>query len=151
MALLHKSHEGLSPFDSGLFELRENAFKPEATRFVHPKCKGGRDADAVPARFLLACRAGHLDDFPWHWFVHGGPSNCKGTLRFYESGASLQTENLWVKCDECGAAKNMAQASGTLADTWSVAPCPADRVRIPGAQWNRCCLTDDSENSHTLA
>ena len=70
------------------------------------------DADAVPARFLLACRAGHLDDFPWHWFVHGGPSACKGTLRFFESGASLQTENLWVKCDSCGAAKNMAQAFG---------------------------------------
>jgi hypothetical protein len=117
----------LSPFDSGLFELRENAYKPEATRFVHPKCKGGRDADAVPARFLLACRAGHLDDFPWHWFVHGGPSSCKGTLRFYESGASLQTENLWVKCDECGAAKNMAQASGTIGSE----NLPACRGRHP--------------------
>ena len=117
----------LSPFDSGLFELRENAYKPEATRFVHPKCKGGRDADAVPARFLLACRAGHLDDFPWHWFVHGGPSSCKGTLRFYESGASLQTENLWVKCDECGAAKNMAQASGDIGSQ----NLPACRGRHP--------------------
>jgi hypothetical protein len=46
-----------------------------------------------------ACRNGHLDDFPWHYFVHNGPSGCKGTLRFFESGASLQTENLWVKCD----------------------------------------------------
>ena len=117
----------LSPFDSGLFELREDAYKPEATRFVHPKCKGSRDADAVPARFLLACRAGHLDDFPWHWFVHGGPSFCKGTLRFYESGASLQTENLWVKCDECGAAKNMAQASGKIGSE----NLPACRGRHP--------------------
>ena len=117
----------LSPFDSGLFELRENAYKPEATRFVHPHCKGGRDADAVPARFLLACRAGHLDDFPWHWFVHGGSSSCKGTLRFYESGASLQTENLWAKCDACGAAKNMAQASGTIGSE----NLPACRGRHP--------------------
>ena len=117
----------LSPFDSGLFELREDAYKPEATRFVHPKCKSGRDADAVPARFLIACRAGHLDDFPWHWFVHGGPSFCKGTLRFYESGASLQTENLWVKCDECGAAKNMAQASGKIGSE----NLPACRGRHP--------------------
>ncbi|GBQ80088.1 hypothetical protein AA13595_0219 [Gluconacetobacter johannae DSM 13595] len=108
----------LSPFDAGLFKLKENRYRPELTRFVHEGCRGSnndqkaRDADAVPARFLTACRAGHLDDFPWHWFVHGGPSDCRGTLRFFESGASLQTENLWVKCDACGASKNMAQAFG---------------------------------------
>ena len=85
---------------------------------MHKGCKGSKgdkkstDADAVPARFLVACRNGHLDDFPWHYFVHRGASDCKGTLRFYESGASLQTENLWVKCDQCGASRNMAQAFG---------------------------------------
>jgi hypothetical protein len=110
----------LSPFDAGLFELKANRFRPEFTRFVHKGCRGSRgdlpprDADAVPARFLLACRGGHLDDFPWHWFVHGGASGCKGTLRFFESGASLQTENLWVRCDSCSAAKSMAQAFGQV-------------------------------------
>ena len=108
----------LSEFDLGLFKIKENRYRPENTRFVHEACKGSKrnlpakDADAVPARFLLACRNGHLDDFPWHYFVHGGPSGCKGTLRFFESGASLQTENLWVKCDECGASRNMAHAFG---------------------------------------
>ncbi len=110
----------LSPFDAGLFELKANRFRPEWTRFVHKGCTGSRgdqkprDADAVPARFLLACRSGHLDDFPWHWFVHGGSSGCMGTLRFFESGASLQTENLWVRCDSCAAAKSMAQAFGQV-------------------------------------
>lgn len=91
----------LSPYDAGLFKLKENRYRPELTRFVHEGCRGSnndqraRDADAVPARFLMACRAGHLDDFAWHWFVHGGPSTCRATLRFFESGASLQTENLW--------------------------------------------------------
>ncbi|MDO4236733.1 DUF1998 domain-containing protein [Pseudomonas sp.] len=108
----------LSPFDTGLFEIKENRFRPERTRFVHKGCRGSKgeqtakDADAVPARFLLACRNGHLDDFPWHYFVHGGNSSCKGTLRFFESGASLQTENLWVKCDACGASRSMAHAFG---------------------------------------
>lgn len=108
----------LSAYDTGLFELKANRYRPEQTRFVHKGCRGSQgnlkpsDADAVPARFLLACRSGHLDDFPWHWFVHAGLSQCKGTLRFFESGASLQTENLWVKCDVCGAARNMAQAFG---------------------------------------
>lgn len=107
----------LSPFDLGLFEIKEGR-RPERTRFVHKGCRGSkgnqpsRDADAVPARFLLACRNGHLDDFPWHYFVHRGNDSCKGSLRFFESGASLQTENLWVKCDACGAPRSMAQAFG---------------------------------------
>lgn len=112
----------LSPFDDRLFEIKENRFRPERTRFVHKGCQGSRgdqpakDADAVPARFLLACRNGHLDDFPWHYFVHGGNSSCKGTLRFFESGASLQTENLWVKCDakDCGASRSMSNAFGKI-------------------------------------
>lgn len=108
----------LSPFDTGLFEIKENRFRPERTRFVHKGCRGSKgdqpakDADAVPARFLLACRGGHLDDFPWHYFVHGGNSACKGKLRFFESGASLQTENLWVKCDACNASRSLANAFG---------------------------------------
>lgn len=108
----------LSPYDAGLFEIKPNQYRPERTRFVHKGCRGSkgdqpaRDADAVPARFLLACRDGHLDDFPWHYFVHGGNSSCKGTLRFFESGASLQTENLWVKCDSCESSRSMAHAFG---------------------------------------
>lgn len=110
----------LSEFDAGLFECKEDLYRPERTRFVHKDCRGSkgdqppRDADAVPARFLLACRDGHLDDFPWHYFVHSGPSDCRGTLRFFESGASLQTENLWVKCDECETSRNMAHAFGQV-------------------------------------
>lgn len=110
----------LSPFDAGLFEIKVNRFRPERTRFVHKSCRGSKgdqpakDADAVPARFLLACRNGHLDDFPWHYFVHRGSSTCRGTLRFFESGASLQTENLWVKCDACDASRSMAHAFGKV-------------------------------------
>lgn len=109
----------LSPFDAGLFEIKENRFRPERTRFVHKGCRGSKgdqpakDADAVPARFLLACRNGHLDDFPWRYFVHGGNRPCRESLSFFESGASLQTENLWVKCG-CGAARSMAHAFGKL-------------------------------------
>lgn len=102
----------LAEYDSGLFNIKANPYRPEQTHFVHSNCEKGADADAVPARFLLACRNGHLDDFPWHWFVHGGLSDCKGTLRFFERGASLQTENLWVKCDTCGQSRSLVHAFG---------------------------------------
>jgi hypothetical protein len=102
----------LAEVDSGLFEIKENPFRPEDTRFVHKHCEKGKNSDAVPARFLLACRNGHLDDFPWRYFVHEGPSECKGSLVFIEEGASLQTENLWVKCMGCDAARSMVLAFG---------------------------------------
>lgn len=117
----------LAEIDSGLFSLKENLYRPDQTHFLHTSCEKGSHSDAVPARFLIACRNGHLDDFPWHWFVHTGPSSCKGTLRFFERGASLQTENLWVKCDACGAARSLVHAFGADAQS----NLPACRGRHP--------------------
>ena len=82
----------LSSYDLGLFEFKDHRYRPDRTKFIHIGCQGSKgnarpkDAEAVPARFLLACRNGHLDDFPWHYFVHNGKTECKGTLRFFESG-----------------------------------------------------------------
>jgi Domain of unknown function (DUF1998) len=117
----------LAEFDSGLFEIKENLYRPEETRFIHKVCEKNGQSDAVPARFLMACRSGHLDDFPWRWFVHQGQSDCKGTLRFFEDGASMQTENLWVKCGGCNAARSLVHAFGREAE----GNLPACRGRHP--------------------
>lgn len=117
----------LAEIDSGLFNLKENPYRPDQTHFIHTSCEKGSHSDAVPARFLFACRNGHLDDFPWNWFVHSGPSSCKGTLRFFERGASLQTENLWVKCDACGTSRSLVHAFGAEAKN----NLPACRGRHP--------------------
>lgn len=117
----------LSEYDSGLFKIKPNPYRPEQTHFIHENCEKGKKSDAVPARFLLACRNGHLDDFPWRWFVHGGPSDCRGKLRFFETGASLQTENLWVKCDECESSRSLVHAFGKEAQQ----NLPACRGRHP--------------------
>lgn len=106
----------MAEYDSGLFDIKENFYRSERTRFVHTNCpKGhGKAVDAVPVRFLVACKHGHVDDFPWRWFVHDGPSECCGSLYFYEKGASLQTENLWVECKGCGKRKSLAKAFGQI-------------------------------------
>ena len=106
----------MAEYDSGLFDIKENFYRSERTRFVHANCpKGhGKPVDAVPVRFLVACKHGHVDDFPWRWFVHDGPSECQGALYFYEKGASLQTENLWVECKGCGKRKSLAKAFGQI-------------------------------------
>lgn len=116
----------LAEVDSGLYKIVQNHYRPERTKYLHINCpKGeGKDQDAVPARFLLACRKGHLDDFPWHWFVHRGDSKCKGTLRFLEASASLQTQDLFVVCEEkgCEAKRSLAEAFGFRA-TGSLPSC----------------------------
>ena len=114
--------------DSGSFKLKRDR-DPTKTKYVHEHCpkNGGKVADAVPARFMVACEEGHLDDFPWHWYVHGGQSDCKGQLEFYEVGDSLQTQNLYVACRECGKKKSMAEAFGER----SKEVLPACRGRHP--------------------
>ena len=65
--------------DSGLFELLADPWRPERIRYVH-SCRGhgaGRPT-AVPARFVLACGRGDLDDFPWLYYVHGGVVPVRG-------------------------------------------------------------------------
>ena len=91
----------------------------QTLRVVHKNCpkltsKRVADAQAVPARFLIACKSGHISDFPWREYVHGGLTTCHQSLTFKESRSSLQTENLFVSC-ACGARKSMAQAFGKSA------------------------------------
>ena len=66
---------------------------------------------AFPARFVVACSAGHLDDFPWLEYVHQG-ERCKGDLEFWGSGSSGSVGDLHVRCGACGRDRSMAQAFG---------------------------------------
>ena len=89
-------------FDAGLFKLKENRYRQSDT--LRPKGAGARKmirrrGMPMPCRRASSWPAAPAisTTFAWHWFVHGGPSACRATLRFFESGASLQTENLWVQ------------------------------------------------------
>ena len=120
----------LAEFDSGLFSIKQNPYRAEDTRFVHKVCEHPGESEAVPARFLLACRQGHLDDIPWRYYLHVGQGfpDCKGSLKFFEQGASLQTENLWVKCAGCNVpARSLVHAFGREAEK----NLPACRGRHP--------------------
>src|SRR5262249_12046758 len=70
-----------APLQSGLFELKLAPHRGDRPRSVPRNCtKLGKPPTAVPARFLVACENGHLDDFPWVEFAHAGPTNCKARL-----------------------------------------------------------------------
>ncbi|MFB8032344.1 DISARM system phospholipase D-like protein DrmC [Streptomyces sp. NPDC056004] len=68
----------------------------------------------MPARFLIACPAGHMDDFPWQYFVHrGGAPAHECTLSLVERGTTGEAANIFVQCSCPNVAdRSMAEAMG---------------------------------------
>lgn len=65
----------------------------------------------VPVRFVLACRNGHLDEFPWSDWVHRDktcPNGNHNEFRLETRGAGLA--GLHVSCPKCGARNTMESA-----------------------------------------
>jgi hypothetical protein len=107
----------LAPIENGVFELRPDHWRPERTTYVHtgcPKAHSRRPPNAYPARYMMACEAGHLDDFPWVEFLHG-ELPCRGTLRLRELGAGGRAGDVLASCDECGRQRRLSQAFGDRA------------------------------------
>jgi hypothetical protein len=104
----------LAPIKSGLFgELKTSPYHPDRAHYEHINCnKSAKSPTAVPARFVVACEHGHLDDFPWHEFVHQGTTTCPGPLRLSEYGPSGEARDLEVSCEGCNARRRLAEAFG---------------------------------------
>jgi hypothetical protein len=108
----------LSPIQSGLFELKLDLYRKDRNRYVHRNCnKPGKPPTALPARFLVACENGHLDDFPWVEYVHRGKTDCKYELRLYELGASGEVADIQVQCIKCDKKRRMSDAFGPEGET----------------------------------
>ncbi|MCG3142465.1 MAG: hypothetical protein HDKAJFGB_03933 [Anaerolineae bacterium] len=107
----------LATVESGVFKLVQDMYRPDKTEYVHQGClksQGGKSPSAISVRFLLACREGHLTDFPWLDFVHKGNVPCKpATLSLREFGASGDASDIVVKCHTCGTERRMADAFDT--------------------------------------
>ncbi|WP_297080807.1 DrmB family protein [uncultured Demequina sp.] len=98
-----------------------NPFRPDEARFEHRKCPGpdGRirknPSQVVAARYLLACTDGHLDEFPYDWWVHQGQACSSGAEirplamleRTVGKGASAT-----IECKACGLRRPMNEAQG---------------------------------------
>jgi len=102
----------LASLDSGLFQLKADMYRPDRTRYVHVNCpSAGAPPPVVPARFLVACKNGHLDDFPWLYFVHQNIP-CQARLKLRELGVSGEAADIQVLCETCGKQKRMSDAFG---------------------------------------
>ena len=107
----------LAPVESGLFELRTNPFRPDRNQYVHKNCQKARTAPVtLPARFVVACENGHLDDFPWVAFAHrklaASDVDCHWNLRLDEIGASGEVADIQVECVTCESRRRLSEAFG---------------------------------------
>ena len=102
----------LAPLASGLFDLKEDPYYPERTVYRHTLCNKGKAPDVIPARFLVACEKGHLDDFPWVSFVHRDKPCDSPLLRLIEFGPSGEARDLEARCETCQARRRLSEAFG---------------------------------------
>jgi len=109
----------LGPLDPpGQFELVHRwGRRPDLAKWVHAGCqKQARVRNVnrracVPARFLVTCEDGHLDDFPYVEFVHRGLP-CAGPKLTMSDSSSTLGPRVLVRCAECGKQRNISEAAG---------------------------------------
>jgi Domain of unknown function (DUF1998) len=114
--------------------INTHPYRTDQARFEHARCPGrggsGKAArPAVPARYLLACAMGHLDEFPYDLWVHRGRQCEKAEVPFLKmidrtagKGASAM-----IRCESCKLQRPMNEAQGQA----GAAKLPKCRGRHP--------------------
>lgn len=101
-------HVCANPKCGRIFDIRENFELDRYLKFgaTCPDC-GWRNC--YPSRFITVCDDGHMDDFPWSWWVHQG-AECDGNLKLSSSGSTSTLADMKVTCLKCGAHRTMSGA-----------------------------------------
>ncbi len=90
-------------------------------------CKG--KSFLLPSRFVLVCPNGHIEDLPYHWWVHeaqGKTCNCENpSFRMYYVGNKTDMDSLYLECTSCGTRRSMKGISSRTA--FSKYPCTGQR------------------------
>jgi len=109
----------IGPADGSQFELvHRYGRRPDLAKWVHSQCDRQRTTavarrrPALPARFVVACVAGHVDDFPYALFVHRGAAPCPGPQYTMRDSASTRGPNVFVTC-VCKQSRNMIESAGS--------------------------------------
>jgi hypothetical protein len=88
---------------------------------TNPNCTGNKKSKSLPesklapVRFMKICSNGHLDDFPFHQWVHNGSGYETHKLRYInKSGSGLS--GIYIQCETCSseASKKERSMSGAL-------------------------------------
>ncbi len=118
----------------------------DLTRQGSRRCRVCREGTIAPSRFVICCRRGHIDDFPYRAWAHEGrdSSDCARAPMWLRSrGKSSALGDLFVKC-ECGARRSLQNVfqGGSLR---GIRSCHGRMPWLPGAPPAEC-----SEGVRTL-
>ncbi len=95
--------------------------RPDLAKWVHVHCPRqthhasiSKRRACIPARFLVACKRGHLDEFPYVDFVHvRGDHPCAGAQLEMRDAGSILGPRVTVACTACKARRNISEAAGS--------------------------------------
>jgi len=88
---------------------RKSLGDKKGDRYKH-QCNRSDSGDCVPVRFVATCEDGHLDEFPWNWFVHQAGERCDGKDLFLKEGATGDFTEIIVQCRSCNQQRSLADA-----------------------------------------
>ena len=116
-----------------LFDARENFDLDKYLKYgvTCPDCH----KSAYPARFITICENGHMDDFPWKWWVHKGDTSCNGKMRMYSTGNTSTLADMFVECT-CGARRSMSGA--TQKENFEGLSCTGHHAFRPNTKNKKC-------------
>jgi len=88
-------------------------------------------AICVPVRFVAACSRGHLEEFPWIWFVHEG-EHCNMPRLVFDEGASGDFADIVVRCRTCRKRRKFSNARASLPSCKGERPWLGEEGDEPG-------------------
>ncbi|MEU4433485.1 DUF1998 domain-containing protein [Nocardia rhamnosiphila] len=112
----------LAPLDEFQYQ-NTHPYRPDLATFEHAPCPGRRgqkarfkSRPATPARYLLACAAGHVDEFPYRQWVHRGRACTKATHPTLKMSDRTTGRGgvATITCTACDLKRAMNEAQGEL-------------------------------------
>lgn len=138
-------------------------YRPDEARFEHVGCsgrrrkpdgtpvlakqvdrdargKGVRRSPAIPARYLLVCPDGHVDEFPYEAWVHRGGACSPGIQVSHlkmSVGAGGKGANATIFCESCKKRRGMGEAQGRSGQA-KLPPCRGRHPHLEGFEEKGC-------------
>ncbi|MGN0575146.1 MAG: DrmB family protein [Ruminococcus sp.] len=119
-----------------IYDFRELDIKD---RHRCPQCRNNLTA----SRFIVVCAKGHMDDFPYDWWVHNGkpcPSGVKSPrIRMVNIYNRTDIDSLRLECTECKATRSMVQVFSENALSEFQCTCKHPHFKDPYARVQYGC------------
>lgn len=109
-------------------------------------CSDGKTL-CVPVRFVLACKHGHIQDFPWALFAHPKGEQCSRVALRLDEGPTGDLSQIFVRCAGCGSGQAL---SGAYSDGFMI-QCLGERPWLSGPEAKVDCKLKTPKDVRAMA